>query len=147
MDPESFRDAGHRIVDLLADYLASIEAILTDYRALVEPNANHWSHPGFMAWFPSANAAPGILGEFLTAGIGQNTFLWRTSPVGTELEAVVVGWLREALGLPDAFDGFFTDTASTCSHRPSRSAMSAMAAAGSIADVFVVPSVATMAIG
>ena len=27
--------------------------------------------------------------------------LWRTSPIGTELEEVVVGWLRQALGLPD----------------------------------------------
>jgi aromatic-L-amino-acid decarboxylase len=144
MDPDSFREAGHRIVDAIADYLATveeypvlppiepgtiapqfathppeqpepIEAILADFRALVEPNANHWAHPGFMAWFPSANAAPGILGEFLTAGIGQNTFLWRTSPVGTELETVVVGWLREALGLPSEFDGFLTDTASTSS--------------------------------
>jgi aromatic-L-amino-acid decarboxylase len=41
--------------------------------------------------------------------------LWRTSPIGTELEGVVVGWLRQALGLPDAFDGLLTDTASTSS--------------------------------
>jgi aromatic-L-amino-acid decarboxylase len=144
MDPESFRATGHQIVDLLADYLGSLEeravlpaiepgsvaplfppvapedpepfeAILADYRALIEPNANNWLHPGFMAWFPSASAAPGILGEFLTAGLGQNTFLWRTSPVGTELETVVVGWLRDALGLPPRFDGFLTDTASTSS--------------------------------
>jgi aromatic-L-amino-acid decarboxylase len=39
--------------------------------------------------------------------------LWRTSPVATELEQVTVGWLRDALGLPDVFDGLFTDTAST----------------------------------
>jgi aromatic-L-amino-acid decarboxylase len=144
MDAESFRDAGHRIVEILADYLAAIEerailpaiepgtiaplftttapeepepfeAILDDYRALVVPNANHWLHPGFMAWFPSASSAAGILGEFLTAGLAQNTFLWRTSPVGTELETVVVGWLREAFGLPPVFDGFLTDTASTSS--------------------------------
>jgi aromatic-L-amino-acid decarboxylase len=41
--------------------------------------------------------------------------LWRTSPIGTELEGVVVSWLREALGLPGAFDGLLTDTASTSS--------------------------------
>ena len=57
--------------------------------------------------------APGILGELLTAALGQNPMLWRTSPIGTELEGVVVRWLREALGLPDAFDGLLTDTAST----------------------------------
>jgi aromatic-L-amino-acid decarboxylase len=41
--------------------------------------------------------------------------LWRTSPIGTELEEVVVDWLRRALGLPDSFDGLITDTASTSS--------------------------------
>ena len=41
-----------------------------------------------------------MLGEFLTAALGQNPMLWRTSPIGTELEGVVVGWLRQALGLP-----------------------------------------------
>jgi aromatic-L-amino-acid decarboxylase len=39
--------------------------------------------------------------------------LWRTSPIGTELEGVVVRWLREGLGLPASFDGLLTDTAST----------------------------------
>ena len=37
----------------------------------------------------------------LTAALGQNPMLWRTSPAGTELEQVVVDWLRQALGLPD----------------------------------------------
>ncbi|HWP62238.1 MAG TPA: pyridoxal-dependent decarboxylase [Candidatus Binatia bacterium] len=144
MDPETFRAAGHAVVDLIADYLAAVEgypvlppvepgtiaprfpaaapetpeplaAILADYRRLVEPNATHWQHPGFFAYFPTTASGPGILGEFLTAGLGQNPMLWRTSPIGTELEVVVVGWLRRALGLPDDFDGFLTDTASTSS--------------------------------
>jgi aromatic-L-amino-acid decarboxylase len=51
----------------------------------------------------------------LTAALGQNAMLWRTSPIGTELEEVVVDWLRAALGLPDRFDGLLTDTASTSS--------------------------------
>jgi aromatic-L-amino-acid decarboxylase len=51
----------------------------------------------------------------LTATLGQNPMLWRTSPIGTELEEVVVDWLRQALGLPAGFDGLLTDTASTSS--------------------------------
>jgi aromatic-L-amino-acid decarboxylase len=51
----------------------------------------------------------------LTAVLGQNPMLWRTSPIGTELEEVVVDWLRQALGLPERFDGLLTDTASTSS--------------------------------
>ena len=90
----------------------SIEAILADYGQLIEPNATHWQHPGFLAYFATTASGPGILGEMLTAAIGQNAMLWRTSPIGTELEEVVVSWLREALGLPATFDGLLTDTAS-----------------------------------
>ena len=144
MDPAAFRAAAHVVADLMADYLESIEArdvfpaiepgtlaprfpsaapdgpepldaILDDYRRLIEPNATHWQHPGFLAYFATTASGPGILGEMLTAVLGQNPMLWRTSPIGTELEQVVVGWLRDALGLPDAFDGLITDTASTSS--------------------------------
>src|SRR3954454_7900 len=142
MDPEVFRAAAHRVVDRIADYLTDIEswpvlppvepgsigpqlpsaapeepepldAILEDVDRLVFPNATHWQHPGFFAYFATSASGPGMLGEFLTAALGQNPMLWRTSPIGTELETVVVGWLRQALGLPDAFGGLLTDTAST----------------------------------
>ena len=143
MDPDEFRAAAHAVVDLMADYLETVEArpvlppiepgsaarphfpstapedpepldaILADYGRLVEPNATHWQHPGFLAYFATTASGPGILGEMLTAALGQNPMLWRTSPIGTELEEVVVDWLRQALGLPDGFDGLLTDTAST----------------------------------
>ncbi len=90
-----------------------VAAILADVDRLVFPNATHWQHPGFFAYFATSASGPGILGEFLTAALGQNPMLWRTSPIGTELEGVVVRWLREALGLPETFDGLLTDTAST----------------------------------
>jgi aromatic-L-amino-acid decarboxylase len=92
-----------------------LEAILADYRTLIEPNATQWQHPGFFAYFASTASGPGILGEMLVAALGQNPMLWRTSPSGTELEQVVVDWLRQALGLPEGFDGLLTDTASTSS--------------------------------
>jgi aromatic-L-amino-acid/L-tryptophan decarboxylase len=142
MDPERFRAAAHAVVDAMADYLATVETrnvlpavepgsirpafpeaapegpeplgrILADLDRLVLPNATHWQHPGFLAYFATSASAPGILGEMWTATLGQNPMLWRTSPIGTELEQVVVGWLRDALGLPRTFDGLLTDTAST----------------------------------
>ena len=131
MDPEAFRAAAHDVVDRIADYLATIETqpvlpaiepgsvgpLFPAHAAGASPspsptssptstassipNATHWQHPGFMAYFATTASGPGMLGEFLTAALGQNPMLWRTSPIGTELETVVVGWLREALGLPD----------------------------------------------
>jgi aromatic-L-amino-acid decarboxylase len=38
---------------------------------------------------------------------------WQTSPAGTEVELVVIDWLRQMLGLPEAFSGVIQDTAST----------------------------------
>src|SRR5436305_14059663 len=68
-----------------------------------------------MAYFATSASGAGVLGDFLTAALGSNAMLWRTSPVATELEEVVVDWLRQGLGLPAEFDGLLTDTASTSS--------------------------------
>jgi aromatic-L-amino-acid decarboxylase len=38
---------------------------------------------------------------------------WQTSPAATELEEVVMDWLRQMVGLPQAFSGVVHDTAST----------------------------------
>jgi aromatic-L-amino-acid decarboxylase len=144
MDPDSFRASAHAAVDIMADYLETIRdrpvmpnvepgtlrplfaqtppespeamgTILADYQRLFEPNVTHWQHPRFLAYFASSASGPGIIGEMLTSVLNSNPMLWRTSPVGTELEQVVIDWIRQALGLPVGFDGLITDTASTSS--------------------------------
>jgi aromatic-L-amino-acid decarboxylase len=141
LDAAAYRRALHEVADLIADYAESLpdrpvlppvepgsiaplfpaappedpeplDTILDDYRRLVEPHATAWNHPGFMAYFPTSSSAAGVIGELLMASLAQNTFLWRTSPIGTELETVVISWFRQALGLPEGFDGLVTDTAS-----------------------------------
>ena len=144
MDVEEFRRRAHEVADRVADYLARLESypvlppiepgavyralpgsrpagaepfesLLEDYARLIEPNITHWQHPGFMAYFPSVASGPGILGEWLAAGLNSNVMLWRNAPASTELEQLVVDWLRQMLGLPERFDGMFTDTASVSS--------------------------------
>jgi aromatic-L-amino-acid decarboxylase len=144
MEPDEFRAAAHDVADHVADYLERIESfrvlpelrpgevrrelppqpprapepfatVLADYARLIEPNVTHWQHPGFMAYFPSVAAGPGILGEWLAAGLNSNVMFWKNAPASTELEQTVVDWLRQMLGLPAEFDGMFTDTASISS--------------------------------
>lgn len=144
MGAEDFRAAAHRVADMVADYLEQLEsyrvlpdiepgavkarlpalppaqpealdAILADYKSLIEPNITHWQHPGFMAYFCSTAVGPGIFGEWIAAALNSNVMLWRNAPASTEVEEVVVAWLRSMLGLPDAFDGMLTDTASISS--------------------------------
>ncbi|MGH9464312.1 MAG: pyridoxal phosphate-dependent decarboxylase family protein, partial [Thermoanaerobaculia bacterium] len=78
----------------------------------IEPNVTHWNHPGFLAYFAITGSAPGIVAEALSAALNVNAMLWRTAPAATELEERVCDWLRQMLGLPEAFRGHLNDTAS-----------------------------------
>ena len=93
----------------------AMTAILADFERILMPGMTHWNHPGFMAYFANSSPAPGVIAEMLCAALNQNAMLWRTSPAATELEEVVLGWLAQMLGLPDALRGLITDTASVSS--------------------------------
>lgn len=139
---EDFRHAAHSSVDWVAAYLANIrdtpiaptlepgqlidalpahapasgesfDAILADFRQQVFPAVTQWNHPGFMAYFGTSAATPGILAELLIAAMNTNGLHWDTSPAVVELEQVALGWLREWLTLPSEFFGLLYDTAST----------------------------------
>src|SRR6478736_9841158 len=88
------------------------EKILTDVDNIIVPGMVHWSHPMFLGYFGWTSTAPGILGEILSAPLNVNAMTWRTSPAATELETVVIDWLRQWVGLSKEFDGVIYDTAS-----------------------------------
>jgi aromatic-L-amino-acid decarboxylase len=142
MDSTTFRRYGHEIIDWVADYLddverypvlsraapgdvrsrlpqhppqhgESMERILADFRDIILPGVTHWNHPRFFAYFPANNSGPSILGELLSAALGINSMLWQTCPAATELEELVMDWLRQMLGFPANFRGVIQDTAST----------------------------------
>jgi aromatic-L-amino-acid decarboxylase len=94
---------------------AGFDAILADFDRVLMPGMTHWNHPGFMAYFAITASAPGVLADFVASALNQQAMLWRTSPSATELEAVVMGWLRRLIGLPGAFEGVIYDTASISS--------------------------------
>ncbi|MDT8436517.1 MAG: pyridoxal-dependent decarboxylase [Gemmatimonadota bacterium] len=93
----------------------ALEEILADLDGIVVPGLTHWNHPGFLAWFPSSSADPGVLAEFVAAALNVNAMLWRTAPAATELERRMVEWTRDFVGLPPVFEGVLQDTASSAS--------------------------------
>ena len=89
-----------------------MQAIWDDFERLVPGAMTHWQHPRFFAYFP-ANAAPAsMLAEQLANAIAAQAMLWQTSPAATEMEAVMVRWLAQALGLPFT-RGVIHDSATT----------------------------------
>jgi aromatic-L-amino-acid/L-tryptophan decarboxylase len=142
LNPDAFRTQAHQLVDWMADYLAQVgkypvespvqpgeiraqlpanppqtaepfERIVADFERVIVPGLTHWGHPGFFGYFPANTSPPSILAEMLTATIGAQCMSWNTSPAATELEQLMLEWLRQMLGLPESFTGVIQDTAST----------------------------------
>ena len=136
-----FRRQLHELADWIADYRENIEElpvapsgkpgaiaaqlpqqapetgepfdqIFSDFKRVIMPGVLQWGHPQFAAYFGSTTTAPGIEGEILSGTLNINAMTWRTSPAATELETVVLDWLRQWLGLPEQFGGVLYDTAS-----------------------------------
>jgi aromatic-L-amino-acid/L-tryptophan decarboxylase len=139
---EEFRAEAHKLVDWIADYYRNAEAypvksqvipgdiasklpglppeaavtfnaVFADFETILLPGITHWQSPNFFAYFPANSSFPSLLGEMLTAALGAQCMKWETSPAATELEEVVMKWLRHMTGLPETFEGVIQDTAST----------------------------------
>jgi glutamate/tyrosine decarboxylase-like PLP-dependent enzyme len=64
--------------------------------------------------FVTGGVTPGALGaDWLTTALDQNAFSWVGSPLGTRLETVSVGWLKELFDLPADWGGALTTGATT----------------------------------
>jgi aromatic-L-amino-acid decarboxylase len=87
--------------------------IVRDLDEVLLPGITHWQSPRFFAYFATTGSEPGILAEWLAAGLNAVGFLWRTSPALTELEELTLDWTAQLLGLPSGWHGHIEDTAST----------------------------------
>ncbi len=87
--------------------------VLRDLDDVILPGITHWQSPRFFAYFSVSAAEPGILAELLAATLNSVSFIWRTSPASTELEALTLDWTAQLLGLPAGWHGHIEDTAST----------------------------------
>jgi aromatic-L-amino-acid decarboxylase len=91
---------------------ASMDELMRELDASIMPGIVQWGHPAFLGYFGSTSNGPALLGEMIAAALNVNAMTWRTSPAATELEGVVLGWIRELIRLPDSFMGIVYDTAS-----------------------------------
>ncbi|MFN5995508.1 MAG: pyridoxal phosphate-dependent decarboxylase family protein [Paracoccaceae bacterium] len=100
-----------QLPDMPPETAEPMETIWADFERIVPDGMTHWQHPRFFAYFP-ANAAPAsMLAEQLVNAMACNALIWQTSPAATEVEQVMVDWLRQALGLPEGFVGTIHDSA------------------------------------
>ncbi len=144
MTPDEFREAGHALIEMIADYRESVdqrpvrsqsgvgeilnwlpasapqqgepaEQLLQDIDSHVVPSMTHWQHPAFYAYFPANADLSSVLGDLASSGFGQLGLNWQSSPPLTEFEDRMCDWMRQLLGLQDSWRGVIQDTASTSS--------------------------------
>jgi len=124
MDAKEFRRLGYQLIDWVADYREGLARLPVmsqvqpgEIRAAfpahpprqggrldealaaldrdVMPGITHWNHPSFFAYFPSNTSYASILADLVASGLGVQGMSWQTSPAATEVEEVVMDWLRQ----------------------------------------------------
>ena len=136
LDPQEWgeiRTLGHRMLDDMIDYLATIrqrpvwqpipavvraqfdeglprqptelDEVYRVFTSLIAPYATGNLHPRFMGWVHGGGSAVGMLAEMLAAGLNAN--LGGRDHIPIEVERQIVEWTRLMFGFPASASGIF----------------------------------------
>jgi glutamate/tyrosine decarboxylase-like PLP-dependent enzyme len=130
MSPEEFRRAGHRLVDLIAEWLGRMpdgpvtrattpramravlgerrlppdgappEPLLEEAARLLFQHSLFNGHPRFWGYITSSATPLGALADLLASSVNPNVGGWQLSPLASEIEGQTVRWLGELIGFP-----------------------------------------------
>ena len=134
LDAETMRRLGYRVVDVLVERIAGLDAQPVWQRAsraemeerlgeppperpqefervlgrLLEdvlPYAQRTDHPRFFAYIPGCPTWPSVLGDFLAGGFNVFQGTWLGGAGPSEVELVVLDWFKEWIGYPEEAQG------------------------------------------
>lgn len=137
MDASEFREAGHRLVDRIADLFEAVEeqplfpkiepralqalfdeplpegptalgTLLDDLERRLLPYCTHVNHPGYFGLITPSPLPAGVLGDLLASALNQNVGAWSIGPSAVALERRVVRWLTDLVGWTDTAGGNLT---------------------------------------
>jgi aromatic-L-amino-acid decarboxylase len=127
MDANEFRTVGHRVVELLAEYLdhieekrvfpdvepptinelfaeslpqdpSSAESVLQELENKLLPYCTHVGHPGYMGLITPSPNPVGVIADFICSAINQNVGAYSIGPSAVAMERRVVRWLTDLCG-------------------------------------------------
>ena len=131
MDADEFREAGHQLVDKIADFLAglnerdihkpnaanvarealgtvslpntgsSTEDVIGEVSDLLLEQSLFNGHPRFWGYVNGSASPLGALGDLLASSINANVCTWTVAPVASEIERQAVGWIGDLLNFPN----------------------------------------------
>ena len=127
MDAKEFRENGHQVVDLLAEYLERIEekrvfpdaeprtvnqlfdealpqeasapdAVLREIEEKLFPYCTNVGHPGYMGLITPSPNPTGAIADLIASTINQNVGAYSIGPSAVAMERRVVRWLTDLCG-------------------------------------------------
>ena len=137
MDAQEFREVGHRMVDLLSEYLEHIEErplfadvepakldnlfaeplpqnpsssdeVLQQIQEKLLPYCTHVGHPGYFGLITPSPNLMGILADFICSALNQNVGAYTIGPSAVAMERRTVQWLAELVGYGEQAGGNLT---------------------------------------
>ena len=137
MDISEFRETGHKLVDLLSDYLNEIEdhpllkdtdpelieklfeepipkegisseQVIQELKEKLLPYTTNVNHPGYFGLITPSPTPMGILGDFIASTLNQNLGAYSIGPSAVEMEKRTVRWLCDLVGFPVTAGGNLT---------------------------------------
>ena len=137
MNPQEFRDTGHRVVDILADYLSGIETralfpnvepralhelfdeplpqepepaeqVLDEVMNKLLPYSTHVGHPGYFGLITPSPTPVGALADLIASTLNQNPGAYTIGPASVAIERRTVWWLTQLVGYDSKAGGNLT---------------------------------------
>jgi len=137
MDSHEFREVGHRVVDLLAEYFehieerpvfpdveprfltnlfdeplpetpSSVENVLSEIQEKLLPYCTHVGHPGYMGLITPSPNPIGVVADFLCSALNQNIGAYSIGPAGVAMERRTIRWLTDLVGYGEQAGGNLT---------------------------------------
>ena len=137
METKEFRKYGHKVVDLLAEYLDHIEEervfpdveprtvnelfaeplpqdpssgdhVLNELESKLLPYCTHVGHPGYMGLITPSPNPVGIIADFICSALNQNLGAYSIGPSAVAMERRVVRWLTDLCGYDAGAGGNLT---------------------------------------
>jgi len=137
MNINEFREIGHRVVDLITEYLENIEGrplfpnvapnyleklfaeslpqdptpagdVLQEIEEKLLPYCTHVNHPGYFGLITPTPTPVGILGDLISSALNQNIGAYTIGPSAVAMERRTVRWLTDLVGYDERAGGNLT---------------------------------------
>ena len=82
--------------------------VIEQFRTQIVPNTLRLQHPRFLGFVPTAPSYASMLADWLTSSANCFAGVWLEGAAATQIELVVLGWVRDWLEMPPSTEGLLT---------------------------------------